>query len=799
MSDSETAGQPVLPRRGLWGIFLVALSILVLQVALTRLLSVVLWYHFAFVAISLAMLGLAVGGILLYLFPALLARTPALLPWLCRLSAASSVGALLYLVTHHLGTAPPSGVFDPEIAVFYLVALLPFLTSGLLISAVLSHYSRQINSMYFFDLVGAALGCVLVIVLLDQIGAPSTILVAALLFLLGGLLFRRQGAGRGSMLFLDGLPLIGCVVLLGWQAASGPLEPRFMHGRPDHAPEQGVEKILARWNSHSRIVVTRTNAESVGINIDGNATTPCRRIEGTATREAVREQVPMVLHTRGAAIAYDILPEKPKVLVIGPGGGAEILGAIAHDAEVTAVELNGIIHELMTTGELAEYSGNVYTAPGVTSIHDEARSWVRRTDERFDLLLAVMVDTWAATSAGAFTLAENALYTIDAFEDFFSHLTDDGIVHINRWHQEPARESLRSVVLMDEVMRLRGIEDPDRHVVVLLERILAEAGATQAVMLWSRKPFSAEQLLTLENNIERRPERFRPEVLVWPGRELDNPLSRFLRSTDREAFLAEYPYDVRPTTDDRPFFFNTIRLTDVLHHWDTVLPNERAVVVLVTILLTVTAIVLLAFVLPFLLCLRRIRRESGRGTLVRLLYFCGLGFGFMLLEITLLQRFGLYLGHPTYTLSTILASLLLGAGAGSFAAGKLFGSRPVGGMAIALIAVLFGVAALSTVVPGVLERTLEESIRNRVLITLGLLTPLGFVMGMPFPLGVRALLPEGKGLVPWAWGMNGATSVLASVLGVAIGMYSGFSVAALVGGGAYLLSLLTCARLPART
>jgi len=192
-----------------------------------------------------------------------------------------------------------------------------------------------------------------------------------------------------------------------------------------------------------------------------------------------------------------------------------------------------------------------------------------------------------------------------------------------------------------------------------------------------------------------------------------------------------------------------------------------------------------------MLCLPRIRRESGKGTLVRLLYFCGLGFGFMLLEIVLLQRFGLYLGHPTYTLSTILAALLLGAGAGSFVAGRLFGDRPVGGLHVSLTAVLAAVVLLSFVVPEVLRSTLKESLHVRIGITLALLLPLGFVLGFPFPLGVRALGRKRQGLVPWAWGMNGATGVLASVVGVAIGMYVGFGTAALVGGCAYAVSLLT--------
>ena len=771
-------------RGTLWGVCLVALSILVLQVALTRLLSVVMWYHFAFVAISLAMMGLALGGILLYLRPALLAATPTLVPWLCRAAALTTVGALAYVVSTPIDTAA-SGAFNPAIAVFYVVALLPFLASGLALSAVLAYHADHIDRLYFYDLLGAGAGCVLVVALLEVIGAPATVLLSAVLVLAGGGLLGRPG--RRTLDAVLGLALVG---LLGVQISREVFEPDAMHGVSDESWKEVVSK---GWNSHSRVVVSRVDDGLMQINIDGHATTGCRKVEGPATPEAVREQLAFLMH-RGAATAYAVAKKAPKVVIIGPGGGMDILAGLGYDAEVTAVELNGLIYDLMTEGPLVEWSGGVYTADGVRAVHDEARSWIRRSDEKFDLVMAVMVDTWAATSAGAFALAENALYTVEAFEDFFDHLTDEGVVQMSRWHPETAAESLRTVVLMTEVMKRRGITEPADHVVVLIDRIVN--GPAQAIMLWSRQPFTPQALERLERHILVRRESQRLTKECWPGMELDNDLSRYLHSDDREAFLAALPRDVSPTTDDRPFFFHTVRLGDLWSDWDGLWVNERAVVVLVSVLLVVTVLVLLAFGLPFALRMKAIRAESGRGTSRALLYFCGLGFGFMLLEIPLLQRFGLYLGHPTYTLSTILTALLVGAGCGSWLAGRLFGDRPLVGLRLALLLVLGAIVAFGALVPGLLQSTLAAPLSTRLLITLALVSPLGLLLGFPLPLGVRALTGGRRALVPWAWGMNGATSVLASVLGVVIGMHAGFQTAALVGAGGYTLALLVSGSLP---
>lgn len=801
-----------LPRRGFGGICLASLGVLVFEVALTRILSVTIWYHFAFVVISLAMLGLAVAGIFLYFVPPLVRRSAILAPWACRLAGASAAGALVCFARTSVSVRTAEELFSRDVAALCLVALAPFLFAGLAISSMLARHARQASTLYFADLAGAGLGCVAVVAMLEWIGAPATVLVAAAVFFAAARGFRKEGShGR-----VDAALAILVLGLSAWafQAQRStdvaddpgwrhPFEPRFEKGRAgDTANERA---LFLGWNSHSRVRVTEPAAPSDGsspvrtIEIDGTATTGMLRIAGQASPETAEAQAGD-LRTWIAAPPYAILPERPNVLVIGPGGGREILTGLLHRATVTAVEINGLIVGLMTTGPFAEWSGHVYGAPGVTVIHDEARSWVRRTERRFDLIQATLVDTWAATSSGAFALSENALYTVEAFDDFFGHLTDDGVFHVVRWHREPPRESLRAVALMTEVMRRRGIPNPERHIVVGLDAHgLRDGGRPYSTILWSRSPLTPERLGRLVAHARWREERApaTPMTSVHaPGAAAADDIGRFLTSPDRRQFIDDYPYDVRPTTDDRPFFFSTVRLRDVALFRSESYENEQAVVVLVTVLATVFGILCAAFLLPLLLTWPQLRRTSGPGTAASLVYFCALGGGFMLVEIPLLQRFGLYLGHPVWALSTVLAALLTSTGLGSSLAGWWFGRHHVRGARIAIVLVIAAIMALVFVVPRLLAPTLAAALPVRIGVTVALVFPLGILMGFPLPLGIRALASGRRALIPWAWGMNGAASVLASVLAVVIGIDSGFTVAILVGAGCYAVAFFRAPRLP---
>ncbi|MFY9344932.1 MAG: hypothetical protein WAT39_20735 [Planctomycetota bacterium] len=778
------------PREVARGIVALSLAILVLQIALTRLLSVVLWYHFAFVAISLAMLGLALAGIGLFLQPRLLAATPRLLPWYCRGAGVTMLAALVF-VLFAAPSSDGSGMLAGDIVLLYLVLLVPFTLAGFAVSALLSFHARHIGPLYARDLVGAGIGCLAVVPMLDLGGAPGAILGGvALLFASGALL------APGRARWLDIALLVATLGLIAANATTRLLEPDAMHGIPDGDPANGRPCEYAGWNSHSRIVVTKDSDWGKVINIDGHATTGMYRFDRTATQQAVREQLPWMALRAGSMPYVALGPDsKPSVLLIGPGGGLDLLNGIWFGADITGVELNGLIHGLMTTSPFAEYSGHVYSAPGVNVVHDEARSWVRRSDRRFDLIQASMIDTWAATAGGAFALAENALYTVEAFLDYREHLSERGLVHFMRWHEDPPRQSLRLLALVAEAMDRAGDREPTRHVVAIEEPMFPNPGPPMASVLWSRQAFSPEALARLRAAIDERTKIAPVRVLCWPGEVHDNDLSRFLRAEDRAAFLAGHRFEVSATTDDRPFFFHTLRFGDLIQAGPASAQNEEAVQVLSTVLLTVLAITVLAFVLPMLWTLR-VASLGGRGrTAVRLGYFCCLGIGFMLVEIPLLQRFGLYMGHPTWSLSTVLGTLLVGAGIGGMRTARV-GDDDVPAAATRALVVILGALLVTTVAtPWLLTATLRWPFVARAALTAAVMAPLGHCLGQALPLGIRLLNQHCRELVPWAWGLNGAASVLASILAVAIGMQAGFTAALAIGLGCYLIALLTVRRL----
>jgi len=789
---------PPLPSRGVCtGIFAVALAILVLQIALTRLLSVVLWYHFAFVAISLAMLGLALAGIALYLSPRLLRATPTLLPWYCRGAALTMFGALAY-VTFFAKPADGTDLFAAHVVTLYLVLLVPFTLAGFAVSATLAFHARHIGTLYSRDLAGAALGCLLAVPLLDFGGAPTTILVGALLLALAGLGYAPAGRRAPDLLL--------CALLLavtGVQVATDAFEPTAMHGVPDEGVE-GREKDFAGWNSHSRVVVSDASDATKKINIDGHATTVVSRFDRQVDQQAVRAQIkwtPILYNATPYVALQKKLPEAQpaETLLIGPGGGLELLVGIYYGAHITGVELNGLIWSLMKHGPIADYSGHVYDAPNVTVHHDEARSWIRRSDRRFDLIQASMIDTWAATANGAFALAENALYTVEAFEDYRDHLTDEGVVHFMRWHEDPPRQSLRVLALIDAVMREQGVTELDRHILAWKEPQPGQMA--MASLLWSPEPFSDEVLRHLQAHTDMRQPAAKQlglepiQVLCWPGEDHDNDLSRFTRSKDRDAFLRDYEFDVTPTTDDRPFFFHTKRLGDDIADREAGQENEQAVAVLRSVLWTVLWITLLAFFVPLLWTLRSQRLGRVVPATLRLTYFAALGIGFMLVEIPLLQRFGLYMGHPTWSLSVVLGSLLLGAGGGGMATSRVRDAQTGRALGVALTTIVLLLLLLAWLLPPMLQATLKWSFGARALVTAATLLPVGAALGMALPLGVRAIDRSASALVPWAWGINGVTSVLASVLAIAIGMEAGFTAALLTGIGCYALAFALSRRL----
>ena len=747
-----------------------SLATLVLELTLTRLFSATMFYHFAFLAISLALFGSGASGVFLYVARPRLdeARTAQLMAVFSALFGAATVDGLVVILSHPLNPAAPGLGTLASLAWIYGAAALPFFFSGCVVTLAITAWAREISRLYLFDLGGAAAGCLVLVPALGWLGAVDTVLSVAALALLGGLLLSR----RRWLLPL----VVVATALVPLNRATGMLALRESKG----LSEQGV--LFSRWNSFSRVTVVQPeDPDRQLIFIDSDAATVIYRDGGdTARHPELRDRI--------EALAYH-LGGRDKVLIIGPGGGVDVIIARLHGArEVTAVELNPLVaRDVMSSEPFLGFSGRLYQQPGVRLEVDDGRSFLRRSREQHDLIVATMVDTWAATAAGAFALSENNLYTVEAFSDYLERLSPDGILSVTRWHQSPPDQLLRLVTLGREALAARGAHEPGRHFVVV--RGPAEGmPLTTATLLLKKSPFSPEQV----ERAEAFARRLGLELLYTPRTRPPNDLTRLITAGDPAALWRAFPSNISPPRDNSPFFFQSVRLEKLvsrrwaLGEWRR---TNLGTVVLFG-LVAITSLVVVAFILgPLLAVRRRLRATPRQGRLPFLLYFATLGAGFIVVEVVLLQKCVLFLGHPAYALTVVLFAILLFSGLGSLLSGRI----PEDALSRALPRVILLVVALIVgsvlVLSPLFYALVHLGAGWRVVVTVLFLAPLGLALGMPMPTGIRILTRRAPELIPWAWGVNGAASVLGSVGAIALAMVWGFDQALLVAAGLYLVGL----------
>jgi hypothetical protein len=760
------------------GVFLLSAANLMLELVLTRIFSVVMWYHFAFMSISLALLGASIAGILIYLMPRRfrLEQMGKQLTLFATLFAVSAVLALVVQLRVHVTPELSIRKILP-LGLIYIPALLPFFFGGMAISLALTHLTRAVSKLYFLDLVGAGLGCLIVIPVLDQVSGPTAILVVAALAALSALAFSLQESRvyRGVATGMFVLALVG----VGINARSDMLRVEFAKGQAEDV------KLFEKWNHFSRIAVFGDReAPFLWMNIDALAGTPIPRFHGTPDRVEYNRQDAMAVGYEIAYLAYH-LRDGGRALIIGPGGGLDVVAALAFgQQEVTAVEINPVIIDAVNN-HFADYTSSLYALPRVRTVIDEGRSYVAGSGERYDVIQASMTDTWAATGAGAFSLSENYLYTEEAFADYYRHLTDEGILTITRWYFEslPA-EMFRLVGLAQSALGQVGVSDTGQHIVVAAHNRPEGFG----VLMLKKTPFTASEIAALESLAPG----LDMNILYAPGLQADSKFYDLITADDPAAFYASYPLNITPPTDNNPFFFHLLRPSDFLSA-DSELLNQgamnmnlTAVSVLINLLILISILAALFIFGPLLVARRR--DLGGRGSRAMLLvYFAGLGLGFMTIEISLMQRFILFLGHPIYSLTVILFSLLFFAGLGSLTTNTIKGSsgRRVAWIVLALTVLL---SLYVFALPGILHSALDWAKTWKVILSIALLAPLGYLMGMPFPLGMKLADATAPRMVPWLWGINGTLSVLASVLSVFLALNLGFTFVTLVGQAAYAVA-----------
>jgi hypothetical protein len=771
------------------GLFLVTLSTLLVEISTARLLSVVTWYHLSFFAVSLAMLGTAAGAVSVFVFGKSLHGEGARVA-LARTSLAFAISIPVCHVLSLMAPLPPldevtlSALLRATPLVLALTA--PFYLSGVVVTIALTRVGGRIGRLYGADLIGAALGCLLVIPLLRATNVTAVFFAAALIATFASLLFHRFGRQDSLAVITVG----GALLFATGMAASGGGNIGLVRAKGQVIPPGEV--VANEWNDHSNVLARipergeaffwgggegaeSFEATTMNVVIDGSAFTLITEWDGDPrSLDWVRHGV--------TYLPYRL--RRGNVAIIGVGGGRDVLSAVAGGNDsITGLEVNGILVDLLTV-RFADFAG-LTKRPEVRLVHDEARSYLSRTDERFDVIQMSLIDTWAATGAGAFALSENGLYTLEGWAQMMGRLRPAGVLSVSRWFSPAVlSETTRLLGLGTAALIERGITLPAEHLILVTRKNVA-------TMLVSPDRFTAEDLAV----VDEASARLGFQILVAPGGRYSNlDMRRIVESRSLETLeqaLADPIFDFSPPTDDRPYFFNMLPLSSFGKTAEgpkgVIYGNILATNTLAT-LMGLSAILALLIVLAPLPAMGVPKMGSG-GFAASLTFFAIIGFAFMLVQFALLQRFSVYLGHPTYSLAVVLFAMILFTGLGSVLSDRVDHTASALSYVIP-IALAVAIALVVAVLPALVESTIAWPLAGRAVLVVVLTAPLSMGLGHCFPIGMRLVESVTDEAGAWMWGVNGAFSVLGSIWALASSMTFGISTTFALAALLYLSLLL---------
>ncbi|MEK6814926.1 MAG: hypothetical protein AABY65_09340 [Nitrospirota bacterium] len=777
------------------GVFLTSSAALLLEVSLTRLFSVILWHHFAFMVVSMALLGYGASGSLL-MGPLAPLKGDRTLPWTAfgfslGIPAAFSLGSLLPVDPPRLAwdAAQPAVLF-----LLFLLTAVPFFFAGLTLSLVLSRHAERAGRIYLADLSGAAVGAILPLLLFPVIG-PAVLIVATGLASAGGFLFALRAGSRPGMVVLS-LTALLAVGLSAVPSPGIPLSPYKTLSTLVSFP--GARVVETRWDASSRVDVVESPLvrfapglslnhldplpPQLGLTLDGDRLTAVTRVSSEKDLAFVRD-LPAVL-------PYLLAPGG-RAFVAEAGGGLDVLTALGGGAaRVTASFSNPLVTRLLTD-TLGEASGGILLDPRVRTLTGEPRNALRRTKERFDVIHLSQLEAQGASSSALYGLGEDYRLTVDAVREYISHLEPEGWLAISHYLLPPPRIAPRVTSLLVTALEKEGSARPWMRLAVirswgtvlhLLKASDLTPGDIETIKLFSeQRGFDLVYYPGMTAAEANRFNRF-PEPIY------ENLTRRIVNPAERNALYDHYPFDIRPVTDDRPFFFHFFRsdrLGEVYRiagdKWQIFVEGGYIVPVLLVLAGGASAILIL---LP--LAFRREDPPNGPSERAAVLgYFLAIGFGFILLEIALIQQAIRFLDHPTPAVAVVLASLLVSAGLGSRVSESI--DRPRSLIPVLLLAAILS-AASNWVLPPVFEAFSGSNTAVRYAVLTAVLSPLGFVLGFPFPTAIRTLAGP-RNLVPWAWAVNGCASVVGGILAVVLALEIGFSGVRFLAGAFYVLAM----------
>jgi hypothetical protein len=796
---------------GIWlSLFLLSAATLAFEINLTRLFSVAQFYHFAFMIVSIALLGFGLSGTALAIFPGFQRGEPAQsLGWLSLATGLSILGA--YLLTNWLPFDSYSLLVDNRqvfiLVLHYLVLAMPFFFSGMALGILLSKYPEQAGATYAINLLGSAFGCVIALLAPVLVGGEGMVTLSAMLAGISAICATRLQPIKNP-LSLAAISLLMITLLdLSLRLATPAGLPAFdLHISPykslSYALQYPGSRVMnSRWNAFSRLdIIQSPGIHSVpglsyryleplpqldGLLVDGDDLNPV--IQNT-TDPSFTAYLP-------SAVAFQFHP-LANTLVLEPRGGLDVLAAFHNSAgRVTAVESNPLVTR----------AAPIYADQRLFLHQESGRSFLERSNEKFDVILLSLISSFHPVQSGAYTLGEDYRYTLESFTEMLKHLTPDGSLVATRWLQDPPSEDLRLFALAVEAIKTSG-GDP-------AQQIVAFRGYNTGTILIKNSPLSPADLATIREFTTSRAydltyvpgiqEHETNQYNILPDSIYYHTYLSLLETLPSQSFFDSYAYDVRPPTDDHPFFghyFKWSQTPQVLSSFGKAwLPfggGGYFVILALLLLAILLAGVLILLPVGVWMLGRRNQQQTSPFKFAYFLYFGLLGFAFLFVEIPLLQRFILYLGHPAYAVTAVLFALLLFSGLGS-----RFCDRIPLGFSLAVLSLL--VMCMPMLLPHLFEWTLGLPLAVRLGVTVITLAPLGFLMGIPFPGGIQRLVDrQSQNLttagefaprsdIPWIWAVNGAASVVSPIMAALLALTYSFSTVLWLGALFYAAALLT--------
>jgi len=757
-------------------LFLVTFMTIVMELLLTRIFSVVAWYHFAFMAISIALFGMTAGAVYTYLKPKKFSQ--------------ENIKKSLYKYTIYFALSILSLIllfiavpFIPGISIQNLVSMvvtfgaisIPFFFSGVIVCVLLTKFLEKISVLYFFDLVGAGFGCFLFIPLMDNLDPMSLILILAAIAFIASLILKPATVSKKHIFFISFF-IIFLLTTAFFNIQDNFFRITWIRGNIEQKPQ------YEKWNAFSRVIVKPYTDIPFGWGLSN---------EYLKLNKRVKQKLLVIDSSAGTVLTYfgnnlkklehlkwDVtnfvhyLRSKSKVAIIGVGGGRDVLSALVFkQKEIVGIEIN---HDILytLTHKYREFTGNLEEYSNIKLIKDEARSYIARQKEKYDIIQSTLVDTYAASSSGAFALTENSLYTIEAWNTFLDHLTDSGILTFSRWWRSDLDgEMIRLTSLAISTLESREIKDIQKHIILV-------RGKNTGTILISKKEFSEQD----EEIISEISKKMGFQYVLGPTQKKIETYYNLLNKNLREEMGKTLPITIKPPTDNNPFFFQILKFSHILSankakKYETN-SNIIAIVVLFTCLVIVTLFSFATIILPLRFTIKAVNIDK-KNIQWGIIFFATIGLAFMLIEISQLNLLAIFLGHPTYGLSTVLFSLLISSGIGSFTTRRIHisknNSKTIKRLTI-IMASLVGVTFLYAIISPYIWNLFRASATPiRIAVSVIMLSFIGFFMGMAFPLGMKVANLSKNSPTPWFWGINGAMSVLSSVLAIAFCIMLGIS------------------------